>query len=238
MSESPQPTEFKIWAADDVVYGPVPLATLEHWVREERVVATTWVHLGGKDQWIKAGDVAELKDAFAGRSTATGAADEVTPLVMGLRPGMLRRVRALSGMNDQQLGRFVQIMEIVKADAYKVIVHQGAPGDAMYAVLDGEVRARIIAGGKETELARFGPGDIFGEMALFDGGPRSADVVANSSSTLLRITANRFEKLCKEQAELATPLLFELAKTLGKRIRADVKKIADVYQLARAGHLD
>lgn len=170
MSESPQPTEFKIWAAEDVVYGPVPLATVEQWVREERVVATTWVHLGGKDQWIKAGNVAELEDAFAGRSTATGAADEVTPLVMGLRPGMLRRVRALSGMNDQQLGRFVQIMEIVKADAYKVIVHQGAPGDAMYAVLDGEVRARIIAGGKETELARFGPGDIFGEMALFDGG--------------------------------------------------------------------
>lgn len=107
----------------------------------------------------------------------------------------------------------------------------------MFAVLDGEVRARIMAGGKETELARFGPGDIFGEMSLFDGGPRSADVVSNNPSTLLRISADRFDRLCKEQPDLANPLLFELAKTLAKRIRADDKKIADVYRLARMGDL-
>ena len=92
--------------------------------------------------------------------------------------------------------------------------------------------------GKETELARFGPGDIFGEMSLFDGGPRSADAVANSPSTLLRISAERFDRLCREQPDLGNPLLFELAKTLAKRIRADDKKIADVYRMARVGGLD
>lgn len=236
---NPANTEFKIWAADDVVYGPVPLSTLVQWVQDERVLSSTWVHVTSQDVWTKAGDLAELKDAFAGRATQKvgDASPESLPLVAGLRPGMLRRVKALAAMNDQQLGRFVQIMEIVRVEPYKTIVQQGAPGDAMYAVLDGEVRARIMAGGKETELARFGPGDIFGEMSLFDGGPRSADVLSNSASSLLRISADRFNRLCKEQPDLANPLLFELAKTLAKRIRADDKKIADVYRLARMGDL-
>ncbi len=236
---NPAASEFKIWAADDVVYGPVPLATLVQWVQDERVLPGTWVHIAAQDIWTKAGDVAELQDAFAGRvgTKNPSSTSEAMPLVAGLRPGMLRRVKALATMNDQQLGRFVQIMEVVRVEPYKVIVQQGTPGDAMFAVLDGEVRARIIAGGKETELVRFGPGDIFGEMSLFDGGPRSADVISNSASSLLRISAQRFDRLCKEQPDLANPLLFELGKTLAKRIRADDKKIADVYRLARMGDL-
>jgi CRP-like cAMP-binding protein len=235
----PANAEFKIWAADDVVYGPVPVSTLVQWVQDERVLPNTWVHVTAQDIWVKAGDLTELSDAFAGRTLQKSgdASTESLPWVAGLRPGMLRRVKALAAMNDQQLGRFVQIMEIVHVEPYKTIVQQGAAGDAMFAVLDGEVRARIMAGGKETELARFCPGDIFGEMSLFDGGPRSADVISNSASTLLRISAVRFDRLCKEQPDLANPLLFELAKTLAKRIRADDKKIADVYRLARLGDL-
>jgi len=240
MSDQSAATEYKVWAADDVVYGPVPVDTLTQWIRDERVVPETWIHTVADNRWTKAGELPELGDAFAGRSgpKAETPGAETTLLVSGLRPGMLRRVKALATMNDQQLGRFVQLMEVARVEAYKTVVQQGSPGDAMYAVLDGEVRARIMAGGKETELARFGPGDIFGEMSLFDGGPRSADVLANSACTLLRITAQRFERLCREQPELANPLLFELAKALAKRIRADDKKIADVYRLARVGGLD
>jgi len=240
MPDSPPEIEFKIWADDDVVYGPVTLNTLIQWVWDQRVLSTTWVHIGDQDMWSKAGDLPALKNAFAERSEAKPAptVGDPPPLASGLRPGMLRRVKALATMNDQQLGRFVQIMEVVKFDAYKVLVQQGTTGDAMYAVLDGEVRARIMTGGKETELARFGPGDIFGEMSLFDGGPRSADIVSNNPSTLLKISAERFDKLCREQPDLANPLLFELAKSLAKRIRADDKKIVDVYRLARVWNLE
>lgn len=240
MSDQSPVAEYKVWAADDVVYGPVPLATIVQWIGDERVLGETWIFTIAHNRWTKAGEVPELADAFAGRSgpKPDAAPSDTTLLVSGLRPGMLRRVKALATMSDQQLGRFVQLMEIARVEPYKVMVKQGSPGDAMYAVLDGEVRARIMAGGKETELARFGPGDIFGEMSLFDGGPRSADIVANSASTLLRITGERFDRLCREQPELATPLLFELAKALAKRIRADDKKIADVYRLARVGGLD
>ncbi len=135
--QSPQP-EFKVWAADDVVYGPVPLATLVQWIQDERVLGTTWIYSVAGNRWNKAVELPELADAFAGRTgpkldTATG---DTTLLVSGLRPGMLRRVKALATMNDQQLGRFVQLMEIARVEQYKIVVRQGAPGDAMYAVLD------------------------------------------------------------------------------------------------------
>ena len=50
------PTEdnpsFKIWGVDNVVYGPVDLTVLVDWVREERVVARTWIHVGPEDRWL------------------------------------------------------------------------------------------------------------------------------------------------------------------------------------------
>lgn len=238
MSSEPSTiSQYKIWAPDDVVYGPVSLQILLQWAQEERILGDSWIHVANQDVWVKAKELAELKTVF-GCAASEKPTGEEPPLVAGLRPGMLRRVKALATMNDQQLGRFVKIMEVVTVEAYAVLVQQGTPGDSMYAVLDGEMRARLLVEGKETELARLGPGDVFGEMSLFDGGLRSADIVANSRSTLLRISSDRFNKICREQPEIAAPFLFELAKTLAKRIRADDKRIADVYQLARIGQLE
>ncbi|MBN8246773.1 MAG: DUF4339 domain-containing protein, partial [Verrucomicrobia bacterium] len=94
MSDQSVPTEYKVWAADDVVYGPVPVETLTQWIRDERVLPETWIHTVGDNRWIKAGELPELADAFAGRSgpKAEAAAADTTLLVSGLRPGMLRRV--------------------------------------------------------------------------------------------------------------------------------------------------
>ena len=66
------------------------------------------------------------------------------------------------------------------------VVKQGDTGDGMYFILQGELRARVMVGEKETILATFGPGDFFGDMSLFDRGPRSADVIANVDSVVLK----------------------------------------------------
>jgi len=61
----------------------------------------------------------------------------------------------------------------------ETIFHQGDPGDSMYAVIDGEVEVvREEAAGKSTQLARLGPGQYFGEMALVSAAPRMATVRA------------------------------------------------------------
>jgi len=237
-STTTPPSGYRIWAVDDIVYGPVELPALIEWVQDERVLATTWVYQLASDAWCQAGKLPELSMFFGQTADAAPTAAGPAPLVPGIRPGMLRRVKIFSAMSDQQLGRFVQLMEVVKVPAFKEIVKQGGPGDAMFAVLEGEVRARIMVGTKETTLITLQSGDIFGEITLFDDGPRSADVLANVDSVLLRIAATKFDRVCAEQPDLATPLLLALGKTLTARIRNDNKRLGEMITLARAARVE
>ena len=94
-----------------------------------------------------------------------------------------------------------------------------------------------MIGEKESILATFGPGDFFGEMALFDQGPRSADIVANVDSTLLRLSAGSFERLTRQAPNLAAPFLQATARTLSARIRADNKRLTRVTQQFAASRM-
>ena len=102
----------------------------------------------------------------------------------------------------------------------------------MYLVLEGEVRVRLKVGGSETALATLGPGDFFGDISIFDHGPRSADVVADSSSVLLKISSNAFAQMAKVAPELSTPFLLAIGCTLTARIRAGNRHHAEAVRFA------
>jgi CRP-like cAMP-binding protein len=125
-------------------------------------------------------------------------------------------------------------MELHKVPQWMAVVKQGDAGNGMFLILQGELRARVMVGDKETILATFGPGDFFGDMSLFDQGPRSADVIANVDSTVLKISDVAFERLTREVPALATPFLQATARTLAARIRADNKRFERVTQQFRA----
>src|SRR5581483_1223727 len=128
-----------------------------------------------KDSWTKASQIDELGMFFKGpRAEGARSGPASGQLIAGLRPGMLRRVKILSDMSEQQLGRFAQYMEVQQASQFREIVKQGEKGDAMYLILEGEVRVRQIISGKETVLATMLAGEFFGDISLFDHGPRSA----------------------------------------------------------------
>ena len=220
---------YSIWAADNAVYGPVELPALISWVKDERVLAETWVYDNQNDRWRKAAKVPELQLFFRKKG---GADDQVDKSTISL--GMLRRVKALADLSDEQLDRFVHFMEPQTVRQWAHIVKQGETDDGMFLVLEGELRVRLMIGGKETILATLGPGECFGEMALFDQGPRSADVLSNKDSVLLKITSEAFDRLRREAPELSAPILFSISKTLAARIRADNKRIKDSVNFARA----
>ena len=121
-------------------------------------------------------------------------------------------------------------MELQEVTQWSVLFNLGDISDSMYLVLAGELRARTVVNGRETILASFGPGDFFGDMALFDHGPRSADVVANVDSTLLKITSAAFDRLTREAPALATPFLQATARTLSARIRENNKRLSRISQ--------
>jgi hypothetical protein len=229
---------YRIWGVDNVIYGPVELPVLVNWIQDERVTAQTWVFCEQEGVWQKAAAVPELHMFFREPSAATAnsgrSPDAFSPLVPGIKPGALRRVKILADMTDQQLGRFAQVMEVQSVRQFAEIVKQGTTGDAMYLLLDGEVRVRLMIGDKESILTTLAAGDFFGEIALFDRGARSADVVANKDSVLLKVSAATFQKLVSESPDLATPLLFAIGRTLAARIRADDKRYRDSVAFARA----
>jgi hypothetical protein len=226
---------YKIWGVDGVIYGPVELPTLVGWVKEERVTAATWVYSERDDAWHKAADIAELLMFFRPKEPSEPSTQVIRdPSVSGLKPGSLRRVKIFADLADEQLERFVAFMEVERVRQWSEIVKQGDQGDAMYLVLEGELRVRMMIGGKESILVTLGPGEFFGEISLFDRGPRSADVIANTDSMLLKISAKKFERLITQAPDLAAPFLFAMGKTLTARIRADNKRYRDSVNFARA----
>ncbi|MEO8425922.1 MAG: cyclic nucleotide-binding domain-containing protein [Verrucomicrobiota bacterium] len=231
---------YRIWAVDDVVYGPVELPILTSWIRDERVTAQTWIFVGQSGSWHKAADVPELQTLFGSKEpnseVASGSPGPATPLVPGIKPGMLRRVKILADMTDQQLGRFIQFMEVQKIRQWTEFVKQGSAGDAMYLVLEGEVRVRMMIGEKETILATLPAGEFFGDLSLIDHAPRSADVVANQDSVLLKISVSAFQSLLQMAPEISTPFLLAICKTLAARIRADDKRYRDSINFARTAN--
>jgi CRP/FNR family cyclic AMP-dependent transcriptional regulator len=237
-SKSASTATFRIWGVDNVVYGPVELPVLVGWIKEERVVATTWVFADHESAWHKASEWPELAMFFKAKSvgraapTATGASEETARFAK--QPGTLRRVKLLAEFSDQQLEHFVEFMHVRRVGPGTQIVKQGQEGDGMYMVLEGEVRVRILVGTTETTLVTLGPGEFFGEMSLFDSGPRSADVLANQEAVLLKISNEAFDRLLKNAPQLAAPFLYGVGKTLAARIRADNKRFRDSIAFSRA----
>ena len=227
-------TGFIVWGIDQTAYGPVELPTLVSWVKDERVTADTWIYAASNSSWQKAGEVPELQMFFRSKKdgAAAGVAELTTP--RGLDPRALRRIKILGGMTDEQLEHFAQFVEVEKVPQWSVIVKQGELGDSMYFILEGELRARINVMGQEIILATLSTGDFFGDISLFDHGPRSADVVANSDSVVVKISAAGFDRLAKEAPEVATPFLRAVGRTLSARIRTDNKRYGDSVKFRTA----
>lgn len=233
MADDTSGAGFKIWGMDNVVYGPVELPMLISWVKDERVTPTTWIFSEKDDCWRKGAQLPELQMFFQPKTASAKAGPDASLSLAGIKPGSLRRVKIFADMAESQLERFVHFMEVQPVRQWTEIVKQGQHGDAMYLVLEGELRVRMMISGKETILVTLGVGEFFGEISLFDHGPRSADVVANHDSLLLKISAEAFQKLLSGAPDLAAPFLFAICKTLTSRIRADNKRYRDSVNFAR-----
>jgi hypothetical protein len=232
-SESNTNSQFIVWGEDLSPYGPVELLTLADWIKDERVTADTWIYHEPTKSWQTAAQMTELQPLFSVAASAADSAQSSAMPGLTIRPAVLRRIKILGGLSDPQLERFAQFMALEKVQQWTQIVRQGDLSDAMFLVLEGELRVRLMVGGKESILATLGPGEFFGDISLFDHGPRSADVIANTDSLLLKITSPAFDKLSKEAPEIAAPFLFAVGKTLTARMRADNKRYRDTIYFAR-----
>jgi len=104
-----------------------------------------------------------------------------------------------------------------------VVFREGDASTTCYAIASGRARAvREHADGRRLTLADFGPGDIFGELAMFDDERRSATVAAVDALDVLAVRGSDMRRLMQEHADLAV----KLAVTLARRLRATNERLA------------
>jgi len=96
------------------------------------------------------------------------------------------------------------------------IFRAGDPGDYMYVVVEGEVR--ISANGKELEM--LGPGGVFGEIALIDNGPRSADAIAITDCRVVPIDESWFKFMVQQTPFFSLQIMRVMADRLRRSITA------------------
>jgi CRP-like cAMP-binding protein len=124
-------------------------------------------------------------------------------------------------MTDGALGRLYGDGE--------TIVRQGEVGDSMFVVLQGTVEVLREEGGRTVRIARIGPGEMFGEMALCEKQPRSATVRAIGEVRALTVDKRTFLRRVQEDPSLA----FNVLKALSSRIRALDVEVARLRERLR-----
>ena len=124
----------------------------------------------------------------------------------------LAEVPLFEGLSKRHLRRIAKLARIRRFASGSAIVRAGDPGTSFFVLLDGEARV-VPPSGRAKRLAA---GEAFGEMALIDGAPRSADVVAQGEVLTLTISSAPFRKLVRKEPALAEALM----RTLAARLRA------------------
>ena len=135
---------------------------------------------------------------------------------------------------DEVIDKIADLAVTRELAAGQILFSKGDPGDALYGVMSG--RIRISAGapsGKEVVLNTIEAGQVFGEIALLDGRPRTADAVAAVNSELMRIQRRDFIHYMESEPRLATHLL----EMLCHRVRATSELVEDSAFLALPARL-
>lgn len=107
-----------------------------------------------------------------------------------------------------------------KLSAGKTVFVEQMPGESLYLIKSGRVKiSKLIAEGDEKVLVTLNQQDVFGEMAILDGAPRSATARVEDDAVLLSIKKSDFEKLCAAKPKIALTVMRNIVKVFSARIR-------------------
>jgi CRP/FNR family transcriptional regulator len=129
--------------------------------------------------------------------------------------GLLARVPLLSDLEEEELQRIAQVAIPRSFPKGARVFHEGDTSDACYVIRSGEVRVtREHPDGRAIALATLGPGELVGELAMIDGGSRSASVEALTDVELLAVSAADMRSLLERNAGITAKLVVALTKRL------------------------
>jgi CRP/FNR family cyclic AMP-dependent transcriptional regulator len=129
---------------------------------------------------------------------------------------LLGRVPAFSTLEPADLQRIAELALPRRFEPGEVVFREGDASDTCYVVREGHARAvRTHGDGRTITLATFGPGDIFGELAMFEDERRSATIEAIEPTSVVGVLGPDMRRLMKQHPEIAARLVV----ALGRRLR-------------------
>lgn len=125
------------------------------------------------------------------------------------------------GWGQEEWSTLLSCTQPMELEAGEVLIQPRGEDRALYFVASGllEVATIDVAGGGISALATIAPGSVVGELAFFDGAPRSAKVWAASPTRLLRFTLHDYERYAGQHPSAAAVFLFAMARLLSYRVR-------------------
>lgn len=121
------------------------------------------------------------------------------------------------GLSDEQINAIASISELLYASDMQTIVNETEEANDIFIILEGKVRVTTIHG---DPIARLQKGALVGEIALFGETERSATVISDGDSALIRISANKLNILMNEQPGIGLQILRNIGRTLCQRLRS------------------
>ncbi|GAA2237081.1 Crp/Fnr family transcriptional regulator [Rarobacter faecitabidus] len=130
-----------------------------------------------------------------------------------------------AGIEPNEARALLRSMTPVRLPKGEVLFREGALGDQLFVITGGKIKlGRTSQDGRENLLAVLGPGEMLGELSLFDPGPRTATATAVSDATLLELPHQRLTSWITTHPAVAVPLLGALAA----RLRRTDEALADL----------
>ena len=155
----------------------------------------------------------------------------------------LRQVPLFESLDDDAAKQLCDLLETLDCERQKVLFRAGEAGDAMYLIERGKVRISVDAtNGRELTLTELGRGDFFGEMALLNGQPRSANATASEESRLAVLSRQHFLSfIMRGNPNVALEMMTALANRLrhtDELLRHSATRNVNVEEAARLTFAD
>jgi CRP/FNR family transcriptional regulator/CRP/FNR family cyclic AMP-dependent transcriptional regulator len=151
-----------------------------------------------------------------------------------IHPAILRQISLFSGLSDPAMAALGARVRTRLYRKGEVLFHKDDPGTSLFLVRTGRIKiSTFSAEGKEAVFTVHGPGDVFGELALLDGAPRSATATALEQSRLLTLDRSAFVAFLREHPDAALILLGDLTA----RVRRLSTQVEDLMFLDIPGRL-
>jgi CRP-like cAMP-binding protein len=128
---------------------------------------------------------------------------------------VVRRAPLFTALDEAAAGSLRASMDSVKIAKGSILFKEGDEGEHLYVIVDGKLKLGTSSGdGRENLLSILGPGEMFGELSLFDPGPRTSTATAVTDARLLSLSHEKVIPWLKQNPEVSLQLLTRLSQRL------------------------